>query len=152
MNWSRKEAASEETLQAPAVAEVTPSPALRRGFAPCRLSSHSLMCRMGKRGEGRWSEEGAGCHCSKYCHLFMCTSGKRSQIHAVVFVFKKQPQVVHRHFFPQNQTLTYVILINVFKLERDKRHFVLISLYFLKLLFSFCIFSCHSVVVALPER
>lgn len=43
------------------------------------------------------------------------------------------------------------ILINIFKLERDERHFVLISFYFPKLLFSLEFFSCHD-PVQLPPR
>lgn len=87
-----------------------------------------------KQGVGVPGESIATCPC------LLHAKGQKFS-HMVVFIFKKQPSVVHKHFFPQHQMLTYAILINIFTLERDKRHFGLISLYFLKLLFSSCIFS-----------
>lgn len=75
----------------------------------------------------------AACSCSINAkgQKFSCTVG---------FIFSKQPRLVHKELFPQRQTLPYAILINILTLERDKRHFVLISLYFLKLPFFFLCF------------
>lgn len=101
----RKETASRETPQAPRWQRLPPPQPLRRGFGPCRLSPCSLLCSMGKRGEGWCSRlqqvktgigrvvTGVGiatCSLHTKGEKFSCT---------VVFIVLKQPRLVHKHFF-----------------------------------------------------
>lgn len=99
---------------------------------------------------GRW----AGCRGGQHCCCSLHAKGQKLP-HAVLLFLNNNLERFTSSFSPQHHTPTNAILINISTLEKHKRYFDLILLYFLKLLFFFfppCIFvSGRSVVVALME-